>query len=29
MILHHASPATEIGKSADGENTAKASPVVH
>jgi hypothetical protein len=29
MILHHASPATNIGKSADVENTAKAGPVVH
>lgn len=29
MILHHASPATNIGKSSDVENTAKAGPVVH
>jgi SnoaL-like domain len=29
MILHHASPATNIGKSAVVENTAKAGPVVH
>jgi len=29
MILHHASPATGIGKAADVENTAKAGPVVH
>jgi ketosteroid isomerase-like protein len=29
MILHHASPATDIGKSAELENTATAGPVVH
>jgi ketosteroid isomerase-like protein len=29
LILHHASPATDIGKSADMENTVKAGPVVH
>jgi hypothetical protein len=29
MILHHASPATDIGKPADVEKTAKAGPVVH
>ena len=29
MILHHASPATEIGKAVDMENTATTGPVVH
>ena len=29
MILHHASPATDIGKASDVGKTAKAGPVVH
>jgi ketosteroid isomerase-like protein len=29
MILHHASPATEIGKAVDMENSATTGPVVH
>jgi hypothetical protein len=29
MILHHASPATDIGKTDDFENTAATGPIVH
>jgi ketosteroid isomerase-like protein len=29
MILHHASPATEIGKTTDTEDTVTSGPVVH